>query len=211
MRKRDFHHKRVQKQKTTDEWVKYKKLPNKTTSLIRNAKQDYYSDWIEENKKDSSKLWKTLKSIIATNKMSTVESLETGSGVIQDSKKISQSFAKYFSTAIVKLRQRLPVYAKILEKAVHEMVYNFLLQHKLQSYQSAFRPLHSTATSLIDVTNTIVHIIEGKLTGLAFLDLSKAFDSLIHELLLTKLAVFGLSKSSVNWFNAYLTNRTQPS
>ena len=52
-------------------------------------------------------------------------------------------------------------------------------------------------------------IDKGKLTGLAFLDLSKAFDTLDHDLLLMKLADFGLSKSSVNWFNAYLTNRTQ--
>ena len=91
------------------------------------------------------------------------------------------------------------------------MVYNFLLKHKLvSSYQSGFRPLHSTATSLIDITNTILHNIDkGKLTGLAFLDLSKALDTRDHELLLMKLADFGLSKSSVNWFNAYLTERTQ--
>ena len=316
MGKRDFQHKRAQKQKTTEEWIKYKELRNKTTSLIGNAKQDYYSNLIEENKKDPSKLRKTLKSVIATKKMSTFESLETDSGVIQDPKKISQTFTKYFSTAIVKLRQCmtsvlsasrtpanrstnnsklsqvsesfvakelkklksdkstglhniparllkdgadalatplallmnrsinersipaswkhaivtpvfksgsksdtpnyrpisvLPVFAKILEKAVHEMMYNFLLQHKLLfSYQSGFRPLHSTATSLIDITNTILQNIDkGKLTGLAFLDLSKAFDTLDHDLLLTKLAGFGLSKSSVNWFNAYLTNRTQ--
>ena len=101
MRKCYFHQKRAQKQKTTEEWVKYKKLQNKTTSLIRNAKQDYYSNLIEENKKDLSKLWKTLKSVIATKKMSTVESLENGSVVIQDPKKILQSFAKYFSAAIV--------------------------------------------------------------------------------------------------------------
>ena len=90
------------------------------------------------------------------------------------------------------------------------MVYNFLLQHKLlSSYQFGFRPLHSTATSLIDITNTILHNIDkGKLTGLAFLDLSKTFDTLDHDLLLMKLADFGLSKSSVNWFNVYLTNRT---
>ena len=63
---------------------------------------------------------------------------------------------------------------------------------------------------LDDITNTILHNTDkGKLTGLAFLDLCKAFDTLDHKLLLTKLADFGLSKSSVNWFNAYLTNRTQ--
>ena len=82
----------------------------------------------------------------------------------------------------------LPVFVKILEKAVQEMVYNLLLKHKLlSSYQSGFRSLHSTATSLIDITNAILHNIDkGKLTGLAFLDLSKAFDTLDHELLLTK-------------------------
>ena len=117
-------------------------------------------------------------------------------------------FARPVNHALISV---LPVFAKILEKAVHEMVYNFLLQHKLLSpYQSGFRPLHSTATSLIDITNTILHNIDkGKLAGLAFLDLSKAFDTLDHDLLLTKLAGLGLSKSSVNWFNAYLTNRTQ--
>ena len=260
MRKRDFHHKRAQKQKSTEEWVKYKELRNKTTRFIRNAKQDYYSNSIEKNKKNSSKLWKTLKSVIATkSKTSTIESLETDSGVIQEPKKISQSFAKYFSTAIAKLRQRmtsvlspprpranrssnnfklsqvsetfvaqelkklksnkstglhniparllkdgadalamplaifmnrsinegsipaswkhaietpvhksgsksdtsnyrpisvLPVFAKIQEKAVHEMVYSFLLKHKLlSSYQSGFRPLHSTTISLSLVLN----------------------------------------------------------
>ena len=105
----------------------------------------------------------------------------------------------------------LSVFAKIQEKAVHEMVYSFLLKHKLlSSYQSGFRPLHSTTTSLIDITNTVLHNIDkGKLTGLAFLDLSKAFDTLDHELLLMKFSDFGLNKSSVNWFKAYLTKRTQ--
>ena len=71
------------------------------TRLIRNAKQDYYSNLIEENTKDSSKLWKTLKSVIATkSKTLTIESLESDSGVIQEPK-------KYFSTAITKLRQRM--------------------------------------------------------------------------------------------------------
>ena len=91
------------------------------------------------------------------------------------------------------------------------MVYSFLPKYKLPfSYQTGFRPLHSTTTSLIDATNTILHNIDkGKLTGLIFLDLSKAFNTLDHKLLLTKLSDFGLSKSSVNWFKSNLTKRTQ--
>ena len=98
----------------------------------------------------------------------------------------------------------LPVFAKIQE-------YNFLQKHKFLSInQSGFRPLHSTSTSLIDITNTILQNIDkGKFTGLVFLDLTKAFDTLDHELLLTKLSDFGLSNSSICWFKAYLTERTQ--
>ena len=104
-----------------------------------------------------------------------------------------------------------PVFAKIQEKAVHGTVYNFLHKYKFLSInQSGFRPLHSTSTSLIDITNTILQNIDkGKFTGLVFLDLTKAFDTLDHELLLTKLSDFGLSNSSICWLKAYITERAQ--
>ena len=76
--------------------------------------------------------------------------------------------------------------------------------------QSGFHLLHSTATCLTDVTNTLLHNIDkGLLTGMVFLDLSKAFDTLDHAHLLQKLSRFGFTSSSVQWFNAYLSNRTQ--
>jgi hypothetical protein len=55
MRKRNFHHKKAQKTKSTDEWDKYRELRNKTTRLIRDAKQDFYSNTINENKSDLAK------------------------------------------------------------------------------------------------------------------------------------------------------------
>ena len=135
MRKRDFHHKRAGKLNSTEEWVKYKELRNKTTRLIRNGKQDYYSNVIEENKKDSSKLWKTLKSVIATKpKISTIESLETNSGVIQEPKKISQSFAKYFSTAIAKLRQHMPSVLPAPRSPANRSSYNFKLSQVSETF-----------------------------------------------------------------------------
>ena len=80
----------------------------------------------------------------------------------------------------------------------------------LSVHQSVFRPLHSTTTSLTDITNTVLQNIEkGKLTGLAFLDLTKAFDTPDHDLLLNKLSDYGLTPSTVHWFRAYLTGRTQ--
>ena len=70
MRTRDFQHKRAQKTKSVLDGTKCKESRNKTTRLIRESKRSYYSEVINANKKDSGKLWKTLKSIISRSKKS---------------------------------------------------------------------------------------------------------------------------------------------
>ena len=94
---------------------------------------------------------------------------------------------------------------------MHQMVYDCLQKHKLLSEcPTDFRPLHSTSTTLINITNTLLQNIDnGLLTGLVFLDLSKAFDTLNHKLLLRKLSNYGFNQSSIQWFNSYLSNRAQ--
>ena len=105
----------------------------------------------------------------------------------------------------------LPVFSKILERAVHQMVYDYLQKHKLLSdCQSGFRPLHSTSSTLVNITNTLLQNTDnGLLTGLVFLDISKAFDTLDHELLLRKLSNYGFNQTSIQWFDPYLSNRSQ--
>ena len=91
------------------------------------------------------------------------------------------------------------------------MVYDHLqLNNLLSPSQSGFRPLHSTSTCLTHVTNTLLQNIEkGLLTGLVFLDLSKAFDPLDPNLLLDKLVQsFDFSTSARQWFFSYLINRS---
>lgn len=105
----------------------------------------------------------------------------------------------------------LPVFMKILERAIHEMTYTYLLENNLLSTcQSGFRPLHSTTTSLIVITNQVLQNIDkGLLTGMTFLDLSKAFDTLDHSIMLKKLSALGFANSTSVWFKEYLTDRSQ--
>ena len=50
---------------------------------------------------------------------------------------------------------------------------------------------------------------DGKVTGVIFLDLKKAFDTVNHKLLIRKLKNLGVSRKSLAWFNSYLIGRTQ--
>ena len=65
--------------------------------------------------------------------------------------------------------------------------------------------LNTALTHFTD--NILLNVDSGRLTGAVFLDLSKAFDTVDHNLLLYKLKSVGLSDDTVNWFQTYLTNR----
>ena len=96
-------------------------------------------------------------------------------------------------------------------KAVHKHVYSFLSEYNLiNQHQSGFRPFHSTETSLTDMIDTwLNNMNSGKMTGVAFVDLRKAFDTVNHEILLNKLYEIGATDITVKWFRSYLTKRTQ--
>ena len=80
----------------------------------------------------------------------------------------------------------------------------------LYDLQSGFRQSHSTETCLVYLTDSIRKEIDsGKLCGLVLLDLQKAFDTVNHAILLSKLRAIGMSKSAVTWFSSYLSERIQ--
>ena len=105
----------------------------------------------------------------------------------------------------------LSVIAKLFEKTIVNQVYAYLTDNKLLSkYQSGFRPLHSTLTALIDITdNWYLNIDDGLTNAILFIDLKKAFDTNDHEILLSKLELYGFKGASLNLFRDYLSDRTQ--
>lgn len=78
----------------------------------------------------------------------------------------------------------LSVIAKLFEKAIFNQVYSYLNENNLLSkYQSGFRPMHSTLTALIDITdNWYLNIDNGLTNAILFVDLKKAFDTTDPEI-----------------------------
>ena len=75
----------------------------------------------------------------------------------------------------------------------------------------SFRPLHSTETALLHVLSDIMAAVDhGDFAALVLLDLSAAFDTVDHDILLQRLQTsFGIGGTALKWFQSYLTCRTQ--
>uniref|UniRef100_A0A669CX68 Reverse transcriptase domain-containing protein n=1 Tax=Oreochromis niloticus TaxID=8128 RepID=A0A669CX68_ORENI len=105
----------------------------------------------------------------------------------------------------------LPFLSKILEKPVFTQINDFLNDKQiLEIFQSGFRVNHSTETALLKVLNDIrCNWDSQKLSVLVLLDLSAAFDTVDHAILLNRLKhMVGLSGAVHNWFTSYLSDRT---
>ena len=105
----------------------------------------------------------------------------------------------------------LSTVSKVFERSATNQLVSYLEQNKLLSEtQHAYRKSHSTTTCLSEVVNYIYNENDkGNVVGIASLDLSKAFDSISHGLLMTKLAKLGLGNTSLGWCKSYLSGRTQ--
>ena len=105
----------------------------------------------------------------------------------------------------------LPIVSKVIEKHVTKHLFAYLNKYKLlHEAQSDFRKHHSCQTALIKlINNWLSHIDRGNIVAAIFFDLKKAFDIVDHEILLQKLALYGVRGTSLHWFESYLSNRSQ--
>ena len=105
----------------------------------------------------------------------------------------------------------LPIISKIIGKHVFNSFYEYLSEnHLITSSQSGFRPKHSCETALnCLIDRWLKNIDQVKLTGVLFIDLSKAFDTVNHNVLIHKLKSFGICENIVSWFKSYLSSREQ--
>ena len=100
---------------------------------------------------------------------------------------------------------------KILEKIIYSRLITFINKHNiLYKYQFGFRKIHSTTLALMDVVDKIRHNLAiGKKVAGVYIDFSKAFDTVNHQILLYKLQHLGIRGSMLQLIKSYLNNRKQ--
>ena len=105
----------------------------------------------------------------------------------------------------------LPLPGKIMERIIARRLMSYLENNSILSdCQYGFRPKRSTMTSMSALLNDIyININNYKPTYTIFLDSKKAFDTVSHPILITKLEELGLSTACTVWLSSYLSGRIQ--
>ena len=99
--------------------------------------------------------------------------------------------------------------AKLLEKTIQTRLMKILLQEGLiDDNQYGFVPNRSTQLAVMETVCDLYRAMNSNLvTGILFLDVRKAFDSLNHKILISKLKNIGLENNIIEWFNSYLDRK----
>ena len=134
-----------------------------------------------------------------------LDSLKIGKVVPIYKKDDAQVFSNYRPVSL------LPSFSKILERLVFNRCVSFIdKQNIINDNQYGFHSGHSTYMAMIDLVDKICNAVENnKQTIGIFLDVSKAFDTIDHDILLRKLVHYGFRGTVIDWFKSYLSNRTQ--
>jgi hypothetical protein len=150
--------------------------------------------------------------------ITTIINLSLASGVFPDQFKCSSVYPllKKSNSDKNELSNYRPIshlsfLSKLTERVVKSRLTDFLTEHKLlNSFQSAYTKFHSTETALLAVHDQLIRAnSQQQVSCLCLLDLSAAFDTIDHSILLERLSSwFGISGTVLAWVKSYLTSRS---
>lgn len=190
----------------------FKPIDDKTvikTITNLSTKDSYGIDGISTN------LLKSIKHIIA-KPLTTIINQTLKSGIFPEKLKIAKVtpiykkgdehlFSNYRPISL------LPSMSKIFEKIICIQLYEYFENNNLLNRsQYGFRKKHSTELAALELIDSIIEDMDnGNIPLAIFLDLSKAFDTINHQILLTKLFNYGIYGAPLKLLNDYLSNRRQ--
>ena len=101
--------------------------------------------------------------------------------------------------------------SKVIEKVMYLQIHQHFQSNQLYySSQYGFRESHSTELAVLEIVDRIIYNMDAGHTPInIYMDLSKAFDTIDHNILIQKLKYYGLNGISLSLIKNYLSNRTQ--
>ena len=116
---------------------------------------------------------------------------------------------KYKQKGVDRPISNLSYLSKLIETTIDKQLWAHLKDvNVIPGNQSAYRENNSTETTVCSIINDMIQMVsEGKCGILVMLDLSAAFDTVVHEYLLNDLKFIGINGSAYRWFESYLQNR----
>ena len=163
----------------------------------------------------SSRLLKASKTVVC-KPLTLIINQTLTSGIFPDTLKIAKIiplFKKGDKTLLENYRpiSILPAISKNFERIMFNQIHNHFSMHNLfYSGQYGFRANHSTQFAALELIDRITQDLDqGNMPITIFMDLSKAFDTLNHDILIYKLKSYGLSEAALKLMQSYLTNRKQ--
>ena len=161
------------------------------------------------------RLLKTIKSLISPY-LSTLINESVQSGIVPPELKTAKIIPLHKNGDKLLLNNYrpislLPAMSKIFEKVMHHRISTFLEKYnRLSPSQFGFRSSRDTSSALQVILHNIYSALDQKLLAAnVYLDFSKAFDTVPHDIILTKLEHHGIRGSTLDWFRSYLSGRSQ--
>ena len=228
MKTRDYWRKLARKTNNPLAWAGYKNFKSEVGRELRLSEREYAETQIMNNSNNTGCIWKTIRSFIPKKALYRKSYSKEDMTVVNEFNKYFTSIGQNTIHNIQSLANECnydlaqssfvpkcypssqqftfgPVERSEIEHLINSMptgnqfILYLELHKRLSTKQSGNKKWHLTETSLIHTTDTILNAIdEKKTTAMVLLDMSKAFDSISHKILLYKLQDLGASTSAID-------------